>query len=1672
MKKYALAWCAALPIAAIAQAADLPAPPDTQAEAATSTPEPLRFVQQDLNGSGEHPELCLTFNQRLDPTQTRSLAAAITLKPAVPYAPHVSNTQFCLGGLAYNTSYILHVSTAFHAANGARLDKAYTLNASFADRTPSVGLIGNGYTLPRLTSNGPVVQSVNVRTVRLHVLRMPPHVAAAQIGEGRISLDQTSMTGSDLAYLAQNWLTDVWHGTMAIDDQHNVSTSTAFPLATALTGKGPGLYLVTAENIALNPSASPVELALQPIPPGGNDSAPYNPAQYNSFAAHWVSLSNLGLTALRGTDGLHVSVRSLATGTGVADTQLALVAQSGDVLASTHTDSNGNAVFAPGLMRGTNANTPRQLIATQGNDQAIMALTGPWFDFSSRGAEGPGQFGMARAVIQTERGIYRPGETVHALVLLRDKTGHALTHQPLTVVLRRSDGQKDSTRTLTQDQDGGYTLQLPISRSAPAGPWRIEVMLDPTSAPLAATSFQVADFTPQTLTATLKAPDQAVPDQSMDVQVAANFLYGAPASDLRVEGEWRLVPNPTPLPAYKDWVFGYATETLPDSSGNLDFPPTDAKGNTLATVPVSLPPGLTQRLAIALTARVIEPSGHPITKVLTVPLRRTAPLIGLHVAPTSTGDAQTAVPVSIVTLNPDGTQPLPLSGLRWTLSRVNSVYDWAHVDGRWEFHEHQVDVPVTSGSLTTDKAGRGSLTPSLDWGSYRLSVDDPTSGAGTSTVLHVGWAATAGDTTPDALPVSVRDHAIAPGGSTVLHIPAGLDGMADITFATDHVLSTQSVTVPKDGADVPVTAGADWGVGAYALVTLHRPLSGPRRPHDPVRAVGIAWIGINQDPHHLSVALGGPDTIRPRQQVTIPVDVHGGPGAPAGQTVSLTLAAVDEGILALTHYNQTNLFDTLFGKPALGVDMRDTYGTLLLDMAAAGRIREGGDDGEGEGGADITTARSVSLFSGPVTLDAHGHGQVTLDIPDFEGALRLMASAWSQDGVGDARRDITVRDPVFPDLALPRFIAPGDTAQPLLSIVNTDGQAGTYTAHLTVSGPLQISGPSSLTTELKPGERKSTRVSLNATAEGEGHLHLVLTRAGSNTALLTRDWVLTSRAGHAPFTTTHALALPAGASATVDPTWLNGIAPSSLRATLGFSAARGIDTVALLETLNTTPWGDSQTLAAIARPLLSLKNPTLSGPAASPATLHAQVQATVDTLLNRQNAAGRFGLTRLDDGQGLPETQDYITDFLTRAKTAGYAVPENRLRLALDLIESTQLQAGTQDQADDTPTSPEDAANRASQIASDRATKAYAAYILARAGRLHPQIVRDMAQSIAQHPDGAGFSLIWADSPVANTLATPVAIGHIATAQALDDAASTGPLSPDTLYDAAIAALGPVLNGPPPADSLLYWAHVRDLTGLMPLTAEGHDEARTQALADRYAQLSIDPGQLDAPEKAALLETVAALNADMPGRSLSLNGQAEPALTAHLPSARVVSATQVKKGLTVSNTGTRPLYGTLTVRGVPSGAVASQTAGLNLSVRYTTLSGEPLNVTHLKQNDRFVVIIKGAPQAPGLQRLGLLHMLPAGWGVESVLSTNSSGYDFTGPLSETLSTTFQADRLVALVAVNPTSDETSQRSFTIAYIARATMPGHYIRPETLVQVLGRPAIMARSASGMTDISPP
>lgn len=140
----------------------------------------------------------------------------------------------------------------------------------------------------------------------------------------------------------------------------------------------------------------------------------------------------------------------------------------------------------------------------------------------------------------------------------------------------------------------------------------------------------------------------------------------------------------------------------------------------------------------------------------------------------------------------------------------------------------------------------------------------------------------------------------------------------------------------------------------------------------------------------------------------------------------MTLAAVDEGILRLTKYDSPDPFKHFFAKRHLNSQIHDDY-ARMLDPNQGAAIRSGGDQIGGEGLTAVPT-QTVALFSGLVELDENHEAVTPLDLPDFNGELRLMAVAWSAEKLGAAAQPRKLRDPVPVDLVLPRFLAPEDKA--------------------------------------------------------------------------------------------------------------------------------------------------------------------------------------------------------------------------------------------------------------------------------------------------------------------------------------------------------------------------------------------------------------------------------------------------------------------------------------------------------------------------------------------------------------------------------------------------------------------------------------------------------------------
>ncbi len=1594
--------------------------------------------------AGDSGHACLAFNQPIDTSNPGRSAEFLTLEPATRPGIEITDGKLCLSGLAFGTHYTVTVKPGLPLAGGGATTAAAATALDIPPRDPMVAIAGRGWILPRQGATGVTIQSIDVPVIRIHVLR----VSARRLTGGGVTPDpaKTSFSPWEIQNLTRGTATEIWSGTMQASPGAHRLVETGFPLAGIVDPARPGAYIVLAEDAA-HPAARLVQ----------DDDTAWNHADADAaIAGHWVLSTDLGLSTLKGQDGLHASVRSLGTAAPLAGVRLQLLSRGQDVLAEVTTGAAGEALFPPGLLRGKRGAAAAMLVAsTPQGDLAAQDLTGPAFDLSDRGADGRVTPGPIEAYVYTDRGIYRPGETVQTMALLRTRGLTAVDDAALTLVLRRPDGVEASRATLPPQPAAGFHWAVPLSATAAQGAWTIEVLTDPTLPPVGRTTIMVQDFVPQQLKVTLTGPTGPVTTR-LTASIDGRFLYGAPAAGLHGEGEIRLLRDEHPVPDAAGYRFGLVDETIGDPVSPLTLDDADDKGHLAIDVPLTIPGGLASPLRVELDAGLTEPTGRTVRETLSIPVRTHATLIGIHPRFNDRVNEGEDAGFDIRAFSAAGA-PIARPGLTWELIREDRRWDWWRENGAgsaWTWHFHTVDVPVTKGAVDVPAERPASLTKALDWGDYRLIVTDAQSGAATSIRFAVGWGGgDAAADVPDRLEVSTDRPVLAPGQTARLHLRGPFAGPAEVTVESNgQVLQTLRADLPAEGLTLPLTASDAWGAGVHVLATAYRPLLAPSRPHDPVRAVGLTWIASDPAPRTLGVTLAGPSQITPRQNIKLPIHVTGASGA-----AFVTLAAVDEGILQLTRFVSPDPVGTLLGRTRLGLDMRDDYGRLLEGKAETGAPHEGGDGGAlGGEGLAVTTTRTVALFHGPVALDAHGDAVIDLDIPDFAGALRLMAVAYDHEAAGHAVGTLTVRDPVVADLALPRFLAPGDVAGIGISLNNVDGAAGDYHLALRVTGAIALNGVSGLDMHLDAGQRQETRVSLTGQSVGIGHVQAVLT--GPDHLRVEHAWDIAVRSPHPALVVSQTEAQAPNAVYSFDPALLKPFTPGSVQVTIGYSALGGLDVPGLLQSLYTYPYGCTEQVAAAAFPLLYFDDARLLGKPAGDPAVRARVQTAIATIVDRQDAEGRFGLWRVGDGAASVWLNVFALDFLLHAREAGLSVPDAATARAAAWIEQ-QLRSNEIDTS-------------GAYAEPAQPTRAYAAYVLARTSRTDPAGLRALSRDLQWEEKGGVITparVTWGGK----ALAPALALAQLAGAQSLmGDAAGSA-----TSFRLALANL----DGKKPPDwwsHAYYWSRLRDTAGILAIAAEtGHADAAAPLL-ERISRDHPDPERMSTQEKAWLLAAAHALNKQGGTRALAVDAAAPDSVP--LPFALSPAADALARGLTVRNADTRPIFRTVTLRGAPVVAPPAMSQGFTLRRETFALNGDRLDDKRLRQTDRFIVVLSGRASGSAFRRAVVLDPLPAGLEIEAAILKDDT-YPFIGQLSALRAHEQRDDRFIAAFETGSkawfreVNDDVKlpleETEFRVAYVVRAVTPGHYVRPETVVEDMYSPQVTARTAAAAIDIAP-
>ena len=1492
------------------------------------------------------------------------------------------------------------------------------------DLGTSLEFAQSGFVLAKGSSKGVPIFTTNISEVDLELVRVSErslNKMIARMSDGLGSIDRW-----DLNQLLGESAVPVWKGKFSHTVAKNVRVERALPINEVIETLPEGLFLLVAADARDATAVLPSRL--------GN-----TPKLSSDVTAQWILSTNLGVSAAKFARGMTVSVRALDTAEPIRYARVDLITQSNDIVFSGDTDKDGVIRLPEPAVKGTRANAPSHLVVRSNRDFSFLVLDHAALDLSALDTQGRALKTKLDAYLFTDRGIYRPRETVHLTGLVRNQQATTKDIEAVSLVVLRPNGSVYKTLTPQLGKTASFAEPLTLPADAPRGSWRIEARSVSEGETVGAVEIDVQDFVPERLKVsveTSKGPAQL--GASVSFEANAKFLYGAPGSGLGVEADAvvrGLQGKDLPDASARNFVFGDELQPFNGRSLTTSSESTDASGRTRVeaqTSSVGFPSisGFGEAvtpLEVSVAIGVQEPGGRTTKAQGRQIVLAGKPLIGLRSMQDGWVDTSASATFQVRQWLPD-LNPTAVNQLQWQLQRV--TWDWYYdrSASRWRYRQEIQSRVVAKGpvAVASNAASGGAALgevklPQLDWGRYALTVFDPSAGSYNRQTIYSGWSSNASASEPDFLEVKAQGKTFVPGSNVTVGVKAPFAGLARISVWTDREVFSQNVSVAQGDNRYELKTDSSWFPGAYVVVSAFRPtkssqanvLSASR--YMPVRAMGLIYLEANAN-RRLKVDLPEARASKPRGRESLRISVP----QLAGKQGYAVVQAVDEGILQLTKFKTPSPDAHFFAKRALSADFYDDYGKLLRGDGAVGDIRTGSDQAQGSAGGQalpVVPTKSIVIYSGIVNLDADGSATVPIDLPDFNGSLRTMVSVWTDDSYGAAATDWVVRDPIVAELVLPRYIAPGDSTIATLMLANTTDSATEVKTQIATSGGLNLMSKASSTQTLKAGERKQLYVKVRAEDTGIGGIEVSV--FANNGFAHKRAWEIYSRyAGQG-------VSLQ-GKTTTIQPQG-NGSVSVGMQSLQRFgrtgvmhvSDEEKFSAAEALSDLISYPYTCSEQTVSKAGPAIRAYqiDPTYVEGIAKRVhrqTAKAWLQSNVDRIISRQSADGAIGLWRAGDDLVDPQLSTYLVDFLVTAELNGFELPVDSVATAYAwsyrLTEDSDL-----------------AANE----------KLYVWSELVKAISPHTKRAVRLARSLADRTSTADVLTI------SNLAVALRRFGDNARADALVERLGSLLDSPRLrtpgYYDSQASRKAKL------AENLFALNH--------PKAIEIWNSAANEVSSYRYWWWS------SVHEQGALLRAKVAQSTNSP-LAIEVKGKR---FESRLGSLSVPLDADTMFGamasLNVRALTDRPLYAKLRVSAPPNPNASLEAVDGEFEIERQVFEfktgREIASFRKAKVNERYVVLLTGNRTRGGDElQVMMKDPVPAGFQIESVISPSirDESFDWLPELSYVDVTEITDDAFFAASLV----DLDRRNSMRVAYVIRATTPGTYLATQAVMEDMYAP----------------
>lgn len=1240
-----------------------------------------------------------------------------------------------------------------------------------------------------------------------------------------------------------------------------------------------------------------------------------------------------------------------------------------------------------------------------------------------------------KGFIYGERGVWRPGDTLHISFILEDREKRIPDKHPVALEIYNPKGQFYTKMISTQGMNGFYTFDVPTQAGDPTGLWNAYIKVGGTTFHK---GLRIETIKPNRLKINLTLPKilQST-DKNVTVPLASAWLTGATASKLKAKVEMSLSKVNTQFKNYGQYIFNDPATDFTTIKTDVFDGILNAEGKAGVTLKVPAATDAPGMLNATFTTRVFEPGGDASIYTQSIPFSPFVSYVGINLNQPKGKYIETDKDhvFDVVTVNSQG-QPVNRSNLEYKIYRISWSWWWENSDESFGTYINNSSItPVASGKLQTS-GGKTTFKFRVDypsWGRYLVYVKDKDSGHATGGTIYVDWPESRGrsnKTDPSGIKMltfSLDKDSYEIGETATAIIPAAAGGRALVSIENgSSVLHREWIEVTNEG-DTKYTfeITPEMAPNVYLHISLLQPHA--QTINDlPIRMYGIAPVFVTNRQTVLQPQIQMPEVLRPETDFNVTVSEK------SGKPMTYTLAIVDDGLLDLTNFKTPDPWNEFYSREALGIRTWDMYDNVLGTSAGAysSLFSVGGDATLKPADAKANRFKPVVKFIGPFYLEKGRQQTHTLKLPMYVGSVRAMVVAGQDGAYGNAEKTAFVRTPLMLLSTLPRVLSIQEEITVPVNVFAMEKQVKNVTVSLQASGGgVQIEGShqQSLTFN-RPGDQlvfftlktgnKTGKATIKLTASGGGQqtketIEIEVRNPNPIVTLRSSEWIETGQ--------------------NKELSYQLGSLSANNQIKLEVSRIPSVDISRRFDFLYNYQHHCTEQLTSKALPLLFIAQfKTIDTREAE--KIKANVQEAIRQIYARQLPNGGFVYW---PGNAVADEwiSSYTGMFLTLAQEKGYAVHAN----VLNKWKRFQRAAAQNWRM------PQEANNW--QQWQSELQQAFRLYTLALAGAPEYGAMNRMKEQ-----PGLSIQAKW----------------RLAAAYAL-----TGKMKPaeELVYNAETTVI------PYSSMNQIYGSSDRDeamiLETLLLMNRERDALQQAKVVSKNLSQENWFSTQSTAFALMAMGRLAEKLSGSL-DFTWTWNGKQQPAVKSAKAVFEKEISTSPKSGtVAVKNQGKGALSVDLITRTqLLNDTLPAISDNLRMDIRYASMDGKPMSVNDIRQGTDFTAIasISNTSGTTDYTNLALTHIIPSGWEVynermtvpeaEPQETTDSSG-NVSGQYTYQ---DIRDDRV--LTYFNLRRGET--KIFTIRL--QATYAGNFILPAVQCEAMYDVNVQARSKAGRTTVS--